>query len=225
MQTTNLINNNPFSDFKQYQEYLACAKSKKQPIVAKKQEEGLKQKAFIGAAIGTIAAISLSKKMPDILKIKKESILNDYLSTITMALGANIGGVVGGSIGEDKESKNKKIKEGAFQVMNITIPMTLVTMASALCKNTKALNNNVCKITGSILGMASGAFLATQITNATKKENEEKRKYSIKDATANFDDIVATIKIGFRDLAQKIPVDTILPFIYLYSGSRAGSKE
>lgn len=227
--TKNISYASKYSAFKPYRQYKSKAQSE---IPEKKKGTAvIKQSAFVGSSIGTVLAIALSGKLPSLLskitskEMKKDSILIDYISTIIMALGANIGGIAGGSIGVDDKKKAKKIKEGAFQIMNIAIPMTFVTAISALCKNVKALNNNPAKIIGSIVGMTSGAFVATKITNATKGKGEADRKYTIKDATANFDDVVATIKIGFKNLAQKIPVDTILPFIYVFAGSRAGSRE
>ena len=73
--------------------------------------------------------------------------------------------------------------------------------------------------------MTSGAAIATAITNATREEGTPYRKYTIKDSIANFDDIIMTIKIGFEKILDYIPVDKILPFIYIYSGTRAGQKE
>ena len=78
---------------------------------------------------------------------------------------------------------------------------------------------------GSFVSMISGAFLATQITNSIKGVGEVKRKYTIKDSVANFDDIIATIKIGFDKIDEIIPISKILPFIYAYTGTRAGSKK
>ena len=72
--------------------------------------------------------------------------------------------------------------------------------------------------------MTSGAVIATAITNRNKPKGE-KRQYTIKDSLANFDDIIATIKIGFRKITDIVPVDKILPFIYIYNGYRSGSKE
>ena len=109
--------------------------------------------------------------------------------------------------------------------MNMAIPMTFVSLFHYACQNIKALNKTPIKIIGSIVAMVSGAALATVITNATRDKDQPKRKYSIKDATANFDDVVATIAIGFPEVANKVPVNQIIPFIYAYNGMRAGQKE
>ena len=178
-------------------------------------------KPLIGSAIGVSAGILAYKKMPK----TKFKTANEVSEMLLMAGGANVGGVLGGSIGATSEQKKKKWKEAGFQVMNISIPMLMVSGALEICKNIKALNKNPVKIVSSIVAMTSGAAIATAITNATRSEGEPYRKYTPKDAIANFDDIVATIKIGFKNILNYVPVDKILPFIYIYSGSRAGQKE
>ncbi|MBR5303290.1 MAG: hypothetical protein IKU37_00505 [Candidatus Gastranaerophilales bacterium] len=206
---------NPYSIFKSYN-------MPSQETVNDKKKSHLRQIVpYVGSAVGVGAAILANKKMP---KTKYKTI-NDVTEMLLMAGGANIGGVLAGSVGADKNSQKKKWKEAGFQVMNISIPMLMVSAALEICKNIKFLNNVPTKIIASIAGMTSGAMLATKITNATRKEGEPYRKYTIKDSIANFDDIVATIKIGFERILEYIPVDKILPFIYIYSGGRAGNKE
>lgn len=178
-------------------------------------------KPLIGSAIGVSAGILAYKKMPK----TKFKTANEVSEMLLMAGGANVGGVLGGSIGKTKKQKDKKWKEAGFQLMNISIPMLMVSGVLETCKHVKKLNNNACKIVGSFAGMIAGAATATAITNATREENEPYRKYSIKDSVSNVDDIIATLKIGFNDILKYIPVDKILPFIYIYTGVRSGSKE
>lgn len=189
---------------------------------AQKKKNQLRQLGpYVGSALGVGAAILANKKMPK----SSSKTVNDVAEMLLMAGGANLGGVLVGSIGATKEQKNKKLKEAGFQIMNISIPMLMVSAALEICKNVKKLNNVPSKIIASIIGMSSGAAIATVITNATREEGEPYRKYTLKDSIANFDDIVATIKIGFKKILDYVPVDKILPFIYIYSGGRAGNKE
>lgn len=198
-----------YSNFKPYTSYKAKkANSQKKSIAP-----------VIGSAIGVVGAMALTKKY-----YKGKSAFVDAARMITMAGAANTGGVLMGSIGATKDSKKRKWKEAGFQMMNMSIPMVMVTSALEICKHIKPLNNKPAKIIGSIIGMVGGAATATKITNIGKPK-EQQRKYTIKDSIANFDDVVATIEIGFKDFAQKIPVGKILPFIYGYSGARAGWKE
>lgn len=209
------VQKNPYSMFKSYNKPI------NEPV-ARKEKSHLRQLTpYIGSALGVGAAILAYKKMP---KTKYKTV-NDVSEMLLMAGGANVGGVLAGSIGANKEQQAKKWKEAGFQVMNISIPMLMVSSALEICKNIKMLNNNPAKIIASIVGMSSGAMIATAITNATREVGEPYRKYTIKDSIANFDDIVATIKIGFEKILDYIPVDKILPFIYIYSGARAGNKE
>ena len=208
---------NLYSNFKSYNHFKSnkVSETKKSP---KHQIAPL-----IGSALGVGGAILAYKKMPKAPDNFKT--VNEVTEMLLMAGGANVGGVLGGSIGADKKQRAKKWKEAGFQVMNISIPMLMVSSILEICKHIKSLNNNPAKIIGSIIGMVGGAMTATAITNATREAGEPYRKYTIKDSVANFDDIVATIKIGFEKILEYVPVDKILPFIYIYSGSRAGSKE
>lgn len=207
------VSNNPYKNFKPYSHYRG---NKLKP----EKNEKIAVKSLIGSAVGVGSAFLFTNKF-----MKKENSLNELAKVFLMVGSANVGGVLGGSIEANSDSKKRKWKEAGFQVMNTMIPMTLVTSALEICKRVKKLNNNPSKIIGSIVGMVSGAMLATKITNLTKKDDEEKRKYTIKDSVANFDDVVATIAIGFKDINKYIHADRFLPFIYAYSGARAGSKE
>lgn len=207
--------NNIYHNFKSYGHF----KSKNVNDSNPRQKYPIKP--LIGASIGVAGALAVSKKLPK----KADSTLHEIRDMLLMAGSANVGGVLGGSIGATKEQKTKKWKEAGFQVMNIAIPMLMVSGALEICKHTKTLNKNLPKIIGSVIGMVGGAMIATGITNATREEGAPYRKYTLKDSVSNFDDIVATIKIGFKNILKYIPVDKILPFIYIYTGTRAGQKE
>lgn len=172
---------------------------------------------ILGAAIGVGVSMLISH---NIFK-NKTGTFKDVAEMLIMAGGGNIGGVIGGSIDKTDIQKKKKIKEAGFQMMNTSIPMIMVSSVLAICKSLKFLNKVPVKIIASFAAMTSGAMVATKITNIGKEENK-KRKYSPKDAVANFDDIIATISIGFKGLLEYIPVSKLLPFIYAYCGARSG---
>ena len=214
------IENNIYRQFKPYSNYVT---------VKQQQQKKFNTKAFIGSVAGVTGALLLTSKMYKKPLFgwgdkAKPTVLKEVSEILITAGMANIGGVIGGSLGKNEEQIRKKIKEAGFQIMNTSIPMLLVTGATVLCNKVKALNKVPIKIIASIAAMTSGAFIATKLTNIGKPK-EQRRKYTPKDSLANFDDIVATIKIGFRELAEKIPVDYILPCIYAYNGYRSGDKE
>lgn len=209
------VENNPYSIFKFYN------RQNNKPVEDSKKSMPCQIIPYIGSTAGVGAAMLLSKKMP---KVKNKT-LNEVAQMLLMAGSANLCGVLAGSVNKTSEQKQKKWREAGFQVMNIAIPMLMVTAALELCRKSKVLDKTIPKIIGSIIGMTSGATIATGITNLTKEKDEPYRKYTIKDSVSNFDDIVATIKLGFDKILKYIPVDKILPFIYIYSGARAGSKE
>lgn len=191
-------------------------------ISNKNNREKISPLPVIGATAGVSLALIVSGKL---YNNKAQNTFNEVSKMLLMAGSANIGAVALGSINKNKEQKKAKVKEAAFQMMNTTIPMLMVTGALETCKRIKFLNNKAAKITASIGAMALGAMSATKLTNLTRENKKIKRKYTIKDTVANFDDIIATISIGFRGILKYVPVDKILPFIYIYCASRAGSKE
>lgn len=209
------VENNPFKNFKPYNHF------KSQKVVEQKKAAPQRLGPLIGSSIGVAGALLAAPKIPK----TKNRIVNEVTELLLMAGSANVGGVLGGSFNKTKEQKQKKWKEAGFQIMNISIPMLMVSSALEICNRVKVLKNNPCKIVGSIIGMTSGAALATAITNATREEGAPYRKYTIKDSISNFDDVIMTIKIGFEKILDYVPVDKILPFIYIYSGTRAGQKE
>ncbi len=207
-----IIRNELFSDFK-------ISKTKINTIKNKKEKINIKP--VIGATAGVgLACIANAKAF----KGKPNNKINEVAKMLIMAGSANIGAVALGSIGKNKDQKIAKAKEAGFQMMNTTIPMLMVTAVLGTCERVKALNNKPAKIIGSFAAMALGAFSATKITNLSREKNEPARKYTIKDSIANFDDVIATISLGFRKILDYVPVDKILPFIYIYCGARAGSK-
>ena len=211
-----LVENKIYPNFKSYSHYKKNAKAFPDNSPAKSKN----YKAIVGSAAGVACALVLCSRFP-----KKETTLDEVLRMLAVAGAANVGGVLAGSIGATKESKERKWREAAFQMMNTTIPMLMVSSALEICKRTKQLNNNIAKVIGSIMGMTGGAMIATSINNAFKEDDEPKRKYTIKDSVANFDDIIMTISLGFRKILDYVPVNKILPFIYAYCGARAGQKE
>lgn len=207
------VENNVYFNFKSYNHYKNSAQ---------KPKKKLNTKALVGATAGMVGTIALTNVM---FKKKDLSAFQEASRMIIMAAGANVGGVLGGSIGATKEQKEKKWKEAGFQMLNVTAPMVMVSSFLAVCNKNKSLKNNkAVKIIGSAAAMVGGAFVATNLHNAMKDKDEPYRKYTYKDTFTNFDDVVATIKIGFKEFAEKIPVDKILPFIYTYNGYRAGDK-
>ena len=207
-----------YKDFKPYSYYKNLPKQKKEKNYL----------PLVGSALGAGLSYAYYANKYKGISEKEVGALKTGLKFITMCLSSIVGGVAFGSIGAKADSIKRKIKEGAFQLMNMAIPMTFVSLFHHACQNIKALDKTAIKVIGSIAAMVSGAALATVITNATRDKEQPYRKYSIKDATANFDDIVATVAIGFgKELSEKqnFVLNLIIPFIYAYNGMRAGQKE
>ena len=209
--------NTLYKDFKPYSYYTKQVQKKKKNYLP-----------LVGSALGAGLSYAYYANKYKGMSEKEVGALKTGLKFITMCASSIIGGVAFGSIGAKPDSIKRKIKEGIFQMMNMAIPMTFVSLFHHACQNIKELDKTPIKVIGSIIAMVSGAALATVITNTTRDKGQPKRKYSIKDATANFDDVVATVAIGFgKELNEKqnFVLNLIIPFIYAYNGMRAGQKE
>lgn len=213
-----MINTNYYTGFKTYNQYLAEKNSKNTKKDYKKYFLPL-----VGSSLG-VAAGMLATKNVDLRS--KSRILHELVHLLAMAGGANFGAVALTSIGKKPEVIKKKLKEASFQMMNITIPMLMVSGANAICNKTIGKTKPVIRILASLAALALGAATATKITNETQPLGEAKRKYTIKDSVANIDELIATFNIGFEDQADLLKLDTrLMPFIYAYCGMRAGAKE
>lgn len=215
-----MINMDYYTGFKPYNQYLIEQKNKNNNKTSNFKKNLV---PLIGSSLGVIAGMYATKNVD--LK-QKSRILHELVHLLAMAGGANIGSVALSSIGKKPEQIKKKIQEALFQIMNITIPMLMVSGANAICNKTIGKTKPIIRVIASALALAAGAATATKITNTIKPEGEEKRKYTIKDSVANIDEIVATFNIGFEDQAELLKLDTrLMPFIYAYCGMRAGAKE
>ncbi len=213
------IKNIQFNSFKPYSHYL------------KNEENNFKKnmpnpKALVGAAAGVLCGMKVAPVLIKKGKIK-EGTLKEVIEMLSMAGLANVFSVLFASFKNDNKKENsKKWREAGFQFMNTSIPMLMVSVVHEVCKRCNSLNNKPVKIIGSILGMLGGAMIATKLSNLSAENDSQIRKYSLKDSIANFDDIAATIIIGFPQY-QKLNkyAKILLPYIYTYCGTRAGSKE
>ena len=187
-----------------------------------------KLKAATGSITGVLIPLSMF--------MKKQNVKNPFnvkykvKEMLTMAACGNIGGILLSSIGERKEDKLKKWKEGAFQMTLTSIPMLLVDNIIAFCEKSKnpKINNNLTKIAGSIAGVAIGSNTAIYIFNKLRGGKDVKkpeRELKLIDMIANLDDAVAVCVLAKIPFADKIHIERALPFIYSFCGYRSGTGE
>ena len=99
------VENNLYSKFKSY------SKPKIEAVVENKKSQTNQIAPYIGSALGVGAAILANKKLP---KTKYKTI-NDVSEMLLMAGGANVGGVLAGSVGADKKQQAKTTTKPATQ--------------------------------------------------------------------------------------------------------------
>ena len=193
-------------------------------IYNKKVSDTDKIKAIVGSVIGTA--------IPMVVMMKKQKIKNPLKlkygmrDMVGMSASSIAGGVTLGLIGEDKEVKTNRLREGFFQFMNAAIPTWIVGGVLSLCNHSKKHNNTRNKmlstIGGLLVGMYGSAALANVITDP--KDMHPDRKLTYKDALANIDDAIGVFVLAKFPFADKLKLERVLPVIYTMCGYRAGKS-
>ena len=180
------------------------------------------KRSALGAMVGTaipLVCIMKSRKIYNPIKL-------DYkIKDMLILSGSSIaGGTIGGMINEDKKSRHKKIKEGTFQLLNVSLPAIFTAGALKICEKTKNLNRIIPKIGAVILGIGAGMYSALKLSNFIfdPKDKHPDRELSPKDFIASADDAIGALALAKFPIVNKVPADKILPVIYSYCGYRAG---
>lgn len=181
-------------------------------------------KAITGSLIGTVIPMAIMMKKQKIknpLKLKY-----GMRDMVGMSAGSIAGGVTLGLVGEDKEVKINRLREGFFQFMNAAIPTWIVGGVLSLCKHSPNHNNIRNKILstigGLLVGMYGSAALANVITDP--KDKHPDRKLTYKDALANIDDAIGVFVLAKFPFADKLKLERLLPVIYTMCGYRGGKS-
>lgn len=190
----------------------------------KKQNYKAKAKALAGATAGTLVSLAVIMKKQN---IKNPLKINYGLKDMLIMSGASIcSGTASGMIGENKETKHQKLREGVFQFLNSSLPTLCVAGILKILNKHKNLNNTFCKVTGVISGIGIGMIGAAKISNKIldPKDMHPDRKLKLKDCIASIDDAVGALTLAKFPFAQNIKLDKALPIIYTYCGFRAGNN-
>ena len=183
-----------------------------------------KIQAGIGAVAGTALALGLLMKRQG---VKNPFKINYGLQEMIGVSAASVaGGVSVGMIGDTKEAKKNKFKEGVFQFMNGSVPTWIVSGVLKLSELSEKFNNVPSKIGSVILALAVGMYGTATVSNLLFDPLDKKpdRKLTLRDCIANIDDAIGVFVMAKIPLAEKLHIDKLLPAIYAYSGYRAGKS-
>ena len=183
-----------------------------------------KIKAITGSLIGTA--------IPMFIMMKKQKIKNPLKleygmwDMVGMSAGSIVGGVALGLVGEKKEVKTNRLREGFFQFMNAAIPTWIVGGVLSLCKHSPNHNNIRNKILSTIGGLLVGMYGSASLSNiiTDPKDKHPDRKLTYKDALANIDDAIGVFVLAKFPFADKLKLERLLPVIYTMCGYRAGKS-
>lgn len=186
-----------------------------------------KIRSAAGAVIGTaIPLVYFAKKQNGKIKNMNKLLGIKYGLKEFIAIGAGsiFGGTAAGMIGEKKEARKNKLNEGVFQFMNCSVPPVLIAGLFKLGEKVKPLNNIPCKIAATIVGVGGGMYLAAELSNRINdpKDLYPDRKLTIKDALANFDDVLGALVLAKFKFIEKLGAERLLPAVTAWCGYRAG---
>ncbi len=197
----------------------------KELVSSKKTRIHNKIRSVIGAVIGTLIPIAIMMKQKN---IKSPLKMNYGLKDMVILSGSSVaGGVLGGMLGEDKETNKKKFKEGVFQFMNASIPTIIAGKALEYCEKTPKLNNAFAKVGAVLTSLAVGMYGVVKAANLIfdPKDLKPDRKLTLKDCLVNADDALGALVLAKFPIIDKLHVEKLLPLIYAWCGYRAGTSE
>lgn len=222
------INNIPkvYNNFTLAQKELYGTRSKTRRSSSYEHEISLTDKiqAGTGAVIGTV--------LPLLFMMKKQKVKNPFKlnyglqEMVTLSASSIASATAVGMIGDTKEAKKNKFKEGVFQFMNGTVPTWIVTGVLKLAEYSKKYNNVPSKIGSVILSLAVGMYGTATVSNLLFDPLDKKpdRKLTLKDCIANADDAIGVLVLAKIPFVEKLHIEALLPAIYAYSGYRAGKS-
>lgn len=170
-------------------------------------------------------------KLDSIKNIFKVADINYGIKEIfTLGAGGVLGGLIGGLADKNERKKSRKIKEGLYQLMNVSFPAMLVGAGINLCEKIPKLNKSLPKIAATGLGIFAGVNLAVWIAN--KFENKifdphnisPDRKFKKKDLVVHVDDLVGALVLAKIPFMEKLKIGRTLPFIFAWCGYHVGDK-
>lgn len=198
-----------------------------------------------GAILGTVLPLVIFNKVKgkhlnkDILKtggiVDKLKETGEYFEIdgvpkiLSTAGGAILGGLAGGCIvDKNKEDRKEKVKEGLFEMTNITIP-TLLVAGTMKFMQSKKLDKGIGKFAPVILGLGAGIPVAQKISNTISKtifkDKGEERKFKPTDLLVHSDDLIEMLVLLKIPFVKQLQIDKILALIYAKCGYETGTKD
>lgn len=198
-----------------------------------------------GAVIGTILPLILFNKAQgkalnkEVLKsggvIDKLKEIGEYFEIdgvpkiLSTAGGAVLGGLIGGcAVDKNKEDRIEKVKEGLFEMTNITVP-TLLVSGGVKFMQSKKLDKGIGKFAPVIVGLGAGIPIAQKISNTISKkifkDKGKERKFKPADLLVHSDDLIEMLVLMKVPFVKKLQIDKILALIYAKCGYETGTKD
>lgn len=148
---------------------------------------------------------------------------------LMVSVGAILGGLSGGIASDKGSDHTTKIKESLFQISNVSVTTSLITVLLGVAKKLKN-EKSAPKIAAVICGISAGMPIAVAVSNKINniffnQKVEDNRKLKVKDSYVHIDDFLGALVLAKVPFADKIHIDKIMPLLFMSCGYEAGSKE
>ncbi|HPT41321.1 MAG TPA: hypothetical protein PLG15_02945, partial [Candidatus Gastranaerophilaceae bacterium] len=155
----------------------------------------------------------------------------NFGSIIALGTGGILGGLVGGLADKNERKKSRKLKEGAYQLMNVAIPALFVSTGMKICESIPKLNKSLPKIATTGIGIWAGVNLAVWLANKFETKIFDPnnlspdRKFKNKDLIVHVDDLIGALVLAKMPFMEKLKIGRALPFIFAWCGYHVGDKQ
>lgn len=230
------------------------------PVVDKNTDNPSKRQKIgstVCSTLGVIASLMILAKCDkskayslNPLKMLGSNIKNSYIANtryktkeiVTIGAGSILGGLVSGTIFDDKKNFNSKLREGIVQISNITFPIafveTLSRCGTALSENTmpnwcksknifKQAATKIPATIGAMSGLICGMYVGNKCSNKLNEKlfrKKDDRPIKMTDFSAHVDDLgVAATFIAPENIITKT-VSRLIPAALVVAGYETGIK-
>lgn len=225
MQNNILINFQSRTDWKQYTPHRIGRIGE---AVPQKPEKKVKIAAFVGTTIGVASAVALLSRGKSIKNIEYKG-----KEVLTTATGSVIGGLLGGSLADDKKHLKAKYREAITQIVgNFIVPTIFVSGGirafKLLEKNKIVPTLKPLRFAAGMGSLIAGVVCGNRMSNAISEKifkKEHNRNVKAADWALQVDNTCLTLSLATSGTNIAKTASKVIPFAHLIPGYAIGTMQ